>query len=158
MNYFSFDTMRLNCRPLKTQGDYVAFSRLLEDPTINTFFGISNGIDFLNSLRKVDCYPLGIFQNNVLIGYLNGYRYEHETLLVECFFDVAHRNQGLSQELIEKFMLEMTQLGFFKFKFDVEELNAPAIASLRKLDAVYSRSFKADGKDFRTYEIYWPKY
>ena len=91
MIQLSYTTARLICRPLNAL-DYPVFADgVVQDQEVQKYFRIGSSYgkvcDFLDELPNTDCIPVGIFtkSTNQLLGYINGYAFCNDTLLVEFF-------------------------------------------------------------------------
>ena len=162
MIQLSYATIRLNCRPLNSL-DYPAFADgVVQDKDIQKYFrmGKSYGevCDFLEELPNTDCVPIGIFtkSTNQLIGYINGYVFNKDTLLVEFFIFAYYRSCRYITEALEKYLTQcMNKCSVKNFQFEVEPDNFKSIPILEKFGARHSESedYENDGRHFLVYNL-----
>lgn len=160
MIQLSYTTSRLNCRPLNTL-DYPAFADgVIQDKEIQKYFQIGSSYgkacDFLEELPNTDCIPVGLFKKstNQLIGYINGYVFGKDTLLVEFFIFAYHRSCRYITEALDEYTLQcMNKYGVKNFRFEVDADNFKSISALKKFHArhVLEEDYDNDGHKFLVY-------
>lgn len=144
-----YDTLRLKCRPLARK-DFSAFAeKVVNDKEIQHFFEFGTStlevIDFLETLTRTECIPLGIFlkSTNMLIGYINGNVFVSGELLIEFFIFSPYRRNNYMLEALNDYINFCKLRGFSAFRFDVEPDNVASLSLLEKLGATHS-----DSQDF----------
>lgn len=165
MNYCSFDTTRLKCRSL-TDANFADFSLIVTtDSEIPKYFyscsNVTKLADFYASIiNGSNSFNVGIFdkRTSILIGYINGYIYSSDELLVEFFISKHFRHEHYAYEALNGYMEALTKFNYFSFRFWVEPENNPSIALLKKLSAkeLKEEAFLDEkiGKFFNVYKIY----
>lgn len=160
MIQLSYTTSRLNCRPLNKL-DYPAFADgVIQDKDIQKYFrmGKSYGevCDFLEELPNTDCIPVGLFKKstNQLIGYINGYVFGKDTLLMEFFVFEYYRSCRYITEALDAYTLQcINKCGVKNFRFEVDADNFKSISALKKFHArhVVEEDYDNDGRKFLMY-------
>lgn len=130
MQKMYFGTTGLICRPLQVS-ELTKFNEIVTtDPYIQQFFRIDNPIAFWESLNDYDCIPVGVFLKSSksssdtahkLIGYINGYVYSRDELLVEFFLTQGYCRNDYLEQLLSGYLNACKKLGLYAFRFEVEE-------------------------------------
>ena len=162
MIQLSYATIRLNCRPLNSL-DYPAFADgVVQDKDIQKYFrmGKSYGevCDFLEELPNTDCIPVGIFtkSTNQLLGYINGYAFGNDTLLMEFFVFEYYRSCRYITEALEEYFRQcISKCGIRDFRFEVEPDNIKSLAILQKFGARHAEEedYKDSEREFLVYSL-----
>lgn len=161
MNTCSFDTQSLKCRPLVDANFNDFVSIVSSDKEIQKYFRFGNTLpellDFYASIQTSNCINVGIFLKNTsaLIGYINGYIYSSDELLVELFISESFRCEYYAFEALEGYFVAVSKLNFTSFRFEVEPGNCASISLLDKFLARELEPFKDEStkREFLVYEV-----
>ena len=162
MIQLSYTTARLICRPLNAL-DYPVFADgVVQDQEVQKYFRIGSSYgkvcDFLDELPNTDCIPVGIFtkSTNQLLGYINGYAFCNDTLLVEFFVFEYYRSCRYITEALEEYFRQcISKCGIRNFRFEVEPDNIKSLAILQKFGARHAEEedYKDSEREFLVYSL-----
>ena len=154
-----FNTLRLKCRPLARK-DFLEFINLVQsDDEIQQYFRFENTVDYLTSLFNQSCIPCGVFSKSTgkLVGYVNGFMYSSQELLVEFFIGEGYRNNHYAFEVLSAYFENcLKKHNFHSFRFDVEPDNIASQHLLEKIGAVRceEEDFVDDTPEKRHFQVF----
>lgn len=161
MEYKSFETSRLKCRPLVIR-DINNFYLLVEpDSLVKKYFrfGSSRGEigEFIVGLNNPssEVIHVGIFlkSSNELIGYIGGYFSSFTELCVEYFISEKFRRQKYCLEALYDYIHYRRLEGITSFHFKVEDGNEASACLLKKLGAAFSETSVMNERSFDVYTL-----